>query len=112
MIRLAILSLTAAAAITFAGTAEARNHPFNKIILVNPTNLPEPARQAGEAMLLDQSRNGRTLLYIEQDQGARLAVFDVTDPANIKAVASVQLDASGSFDFTLPLRARAALLRL
>jgi hypothetical protein len=111
IVRFALLTLTAAAALTLAGTAEARNHPSNKIILVNPTNLPEPARQAGEAMLLDQSRNGRTLLYIEQDQGARLAVFDVTDPASIKAVASVQLEASGSFDFVLPLRDRAELVR-
>jgi len=111
IVRFALLTLTAAAALTLAGTAEARNHPSNKIILVNPTNLPEPARQAGEAMLLDQSRNGRTLLYIEQDQGARLAVFDVTDPGNIKAVASVQLEASGSFDFVFPLRDRAELVR-
>jgi hypothetical protein len=78
---------------------------------VRPTNLPETARQTGEAMLLDQSRNGRTLLYIEQDQGARLAIFDVTDPANIKAVGSVQLEAPGSFDFVLPLRDRAELVR-
>jgi len=50
IVRFALLTLTAAAALTLAGTAEARNHPSNKIILVNPTNLPEPARQAGEAI--------------------------------------------------------------
>ena len=111
VVRIALTTLTAVAALTFTRPAEARNHPSNTIILVRPTNLPEPARQSGEAMLLDQSRNGRTLLYIEQDQGARLAIFDVTDPANIKALASVQLEASGSFDFVLPLRDRAELVR-
>ena|SRR5258708_3996395 len=111
VVRIALSTLTSVAALTFTRPAEARNHPSNTIILVRPTNLPEPARQAGEAMLLDQSRNGRTLLYIEQDQGARLAIFDVTDPANIKALASVQLEAPGSFDFVLPLRDRAELVR-
>ena len=111
IVRFALLTLAAVAALTLTGTAEARNHPSNKIIVVRPTNLPELARQNGEAMLLDESRNGKTLLYIEQDQGARLAIFDVTDPANIKAVASVQLEAPGSFDFVFPLRDRAELVR-
>ncbi|MCU1341727.1 MAG: hypothetical protein JWN92_1150, partial [Candidatus Acidoferrum typicum] len=111
IVRTALLTLTAVGAFTLTGAAEGGKHPSNKIILVRPTNLPEPARQTGEAMLLDQSRNGRTLLYIEQDQGARLAIFDVTDPGNIKAVASVLLEAPGSFDFVLPLRDRAELVR-
>jgi hypothetical protein len=111
ILRIALLTLTAVAAFTLSCAAQGKSHPSNKIILVRPTNLPEAARQTGEAMLLDQSRNGRTLLYIEQDQGARLAIFDVTDPANIKAVASVQLEAPGSFDFVLPLRDRAELVR-
>jgi hypothetical protein len=111
IVRIALVTLTAVTALTFTRSAEAKNHPSNKIIIVQPMNLPEPARQTGEAMLLDQSRNGRTLLYIEQDQGSRLAVFDVTDPASIKAVAAVQLEAPCSFDFVLPLRERAELIR-
>jgi hypothetical protein len=111
IVRIALLTLTAVAALPFTKPVEARNHPSNKIILVRPTNLPELARQTGEAMLLDQTRNGKTLLYIEQDQGARLAVFDVTDPANVKAKASVQLEAPGSYDFVLSLRDRAELVR-
>jgi hypothetical protein len=111
IVRIALVTLTAVTALTFTRSAEAKNHPSNKIIIVQPMNLPEPARQTGEAMLLDQSRNGRTLLYIEQDQGSRLAVFDVTDPASIKSVASVQLEAPCSFDFVLPLRERAELIR-
>lgn len=85
--------------------------PVGKIVLVRPADLPESARQTGEAMLLHETGDGRTLLYIEQNQGARLAIFDVTDPANIKGKNSVQLDASGPFDFVSSLGDRAELVR-
>jgi hypothetical protein len=48
---------------------------------------------------------------IEQNRGARLAIFDVTDPSNIKGEVSVQLDAPGPFDFVTPLGDRAELVR-
>jgi hypothetical protein len=71
--------------------------------VVQPASLPEAARQAGEAMLLHDAADGRTLLYVEQDQGARIAVFDVTNPAHIKSVGSVPLDVPGPFDFVASL---------
>src|ERR1700687_763656 len=71
----------------------------SNIILVPPTDLPELARQSGDAMLLYETIDDRTLLYIEQNQDARLAIFDVTDPVHIKGEGSVQLDASEPFDF-------------
>ena len=46
--------------------------PANNLIVVPPTDLPEVARQAGEAMLLHETRDGRALLYIEHDQGCLL----------------------------------------
>jgi len=82
-----------------------------KIVLVRPADLPELARQTGEAMLLHKTGDGRTLLYIEQNQGAQLAIFDVSDPANIKGMNSVQLEASGPFDFVGSLGDRAELVR-
>ena len=82
-----------------------------KVVLVRPADLPESARQTGEAMLLHETGDGRTFLYIEQNQGARLAVLDVTDPANIKDVNSAQLEASGPFDFVSSLGDRAELVR-
>ena len=88
----------------------AGNHP-DKIILVRPMDLPELARQTGEAMLLHETGDGRTLLYIEQNRGARLAIFDVTDPSNIKGEVSMRLDAPGPFDFVTPLGDRAELVR-
>ena len=83
----------------------------DKIIIVRPMDLPELARQDGEAMLLHETGDGRILLYIEQHDGARLAVFDVTDPSQVKEEVSVQLDARGPFDFVSSLGDRAEVVR-
>jgi hypothetical protein len=85
--------------------------PSNTLMVVPPTDLPELARQPGEAMLLHDTIDGRTLLYIEQNQGARLAIFDVTDPGHVKGQGSVQLDAPGPFDFISTLGNRAEVVR-
>src|ERR1700689_3007684 len=69
--------------------------PTNNLIIVPPTELPELARHTGEAMFLHETVDGRTLLYIEHNQGAELAVLDVTDPGHVKGEGTVQLDAAG-----------------
>jgi hypothetical protein len=51
-------------------------HPLGNLILVPPKDLPELAQQSGEAMLLQERLDGRPLLYIEQSQGAGIAVLD------------------------------------
>jgi hypothetical protein len=99
-----VTTLTLAAPAAYAG-------PSDNLILVPPTALPESARQEGEAMLLRDTIDGRTLLYIEQNQGARLAIFDVTDPGHVKAAGRVQLDAPGTFDFVARLGSRAEVVR-
>jgi hypothetical protein len=110
--RIAQLTLAAVVALIFTGHAEARNHDSShKIIVVGPAELPELARVTGQAMMLHDTMDGRTLLYIEQNQGARLAIFDVTDPAHVKAEGSAQVDAPGSFDFVSSLGANAVLVR-
>jgi hypothetical protein len=98
-----------ASGIVAATTAHANTS--NSLVLVPPTDLPELARQSGDAMLLHETVDGRTLLYIEQNQGARLATLDVTDPIHIKGEGSVQLDASGPFDFVSPLGDQAEIVR-
>jgi len=110
IIRIAQLTLAVAALLTTTGHAEARNR-FSKIILVNPTELPELARVPGQAMMLHAKGDGRTLLYVEQNNGTRLAIFDVTDPAKIKQKAAPQLDAPGSFDFVASLGDYVELIR-
>jgi hypothetical protein len=111
IIRIAQLTLTTVAALTLAGHAEAKNHPSNRIILVRPAGLPEFAREPGQAILLHATGDGGTLLYVEQKHGARLAIFDVTDPAHIKQETAVRLDAPGSFDFVTSLGDHAELVR-
>jgi hypothetical protein len=93
-----------------AGTVHAG--PSNTVVVVPPTDLPALARPTGEAMLFHETFDGRILPYIEQNQGARLATFDVTDPVHIKGEGSVHFDASGSFDFVSPLVNQAELVRL
>ena len=111
IIRIAELTLTAVAAFTLTANAEAMNHRSNKIIIMRPTDLPELARGTSEAMLLNATGDGRTFLYIEQNDGARLAVFDVTDPAEINEVTAARLNGPGSFDFVSSLGDNAELLR-
>src|SRR5580704_7731022 len=83
----------------------------NNIVVVPPTNLPELARQSGEALLLHNTNDGRTFLYIEQEQGARLAIFDVSDPVKIKGEGVVQLGAAGPFDFVTSLGSEQELIK-
>jgi hypothetical protein len=111
IIRIAQLTFAAAAALTLSAYAEAKNHPSNKIIVVRPADLPELARVPGQAMLLHETGDGRTLLYVEQNHGARLAIFDVTDPARVKQQSAARLDAPGSFDFVSSLGDYAELIR-
>jgi hypothetical protein len=108
LLRRAVIAMVAMGAVA-APAAYAT--PSNNLILVPPTALPELARQAGEAMLLHDTVDGRTLLYIEQNQGSRLAIFDVTDPGHVKGEGSVQLDAPGPFDFVSTLGNRAEVVR-
>jgi hypothetical protein len=108
LLRRALIGIVATGTVA---TPAAYASPSNNLILVPPTALPALARQEGEAMLLHDTIDGRTLLYIEQNQGARLAIFDVTDPGHIKGAGSVQLDAPGPFDFVSTLGSRAEVVR-
>jgi hypothetical protein len=110
VIRIAQIALAAVAAFTVTGQAEARSHS-NKLIVVRPAELPELAQMPGQAMTLHATGDGRTILYIEQNHGARLAIFDVTDPAHVKQEGSAQVDAHGSFDFVSSLGDNAELVR-
>jgi hypothetical protein len=104
----------AAMAIVASGIATAPAvyaKPSDNVVIVAPTDLPELARQTGEAMLLRDTMNGRAILYVEQEQGLRLAIFDVTDPVHIKGEGSVQLDSPGPFDFVSPIGGRQELIQ-
>src|SRR5271169_3700113 len=108
--RLRRAAMTLAASGLVTATAVHAN-PSNNIVLVPPTDLPVLARQSGEAMLLNETVGGRTLLYVEQNEGSRLAIFDVSDPGHIRGEGSVQVDATGPFDFISPVGNQAELVR-
>ena len=96
-----------------AGTAKAEvvSHSKN-LIIEQPANLPELAQRPGIAFYLyTESGDGDAFLYVEQHNGQRLVVFDVTDPAHIKMVRSVNLAVPEPFKFAEPVGASAILVR-
>jgi len=93
-----------------ASRAELRSKS-KEIVVVEPKDFPEQAQLTGDDLLLHADSVGRQYLYLEQQNGARLAVLDVTDPARIKPVSTVSLQTNGAFDFIRPLNDRAELIR-
>jgi hypothetical protein len=97
------LSLVVTAAV-LTSAAEAEIHSRSKeLVVMEARDLPELAQVPGNSLFLHSDNAGSTYLYVEQQQGARLSVFDVTDPAHIKLVVSTPLAAEGAFDFVRPL---------
>lgn len=90
--------------------AEIKSRSGNQIV-VEPADLPEMAKVPGQALFLYQAADGVTYLYVEQQNGARLAIYDVTDPAKIKGVDSVVVKAPGAFEFVRYLNDRTELVR-
>jgi hypothetical protein len=99
------------AATVLTSTANAEIHSRSKdLVVMEGHDLPEQAQIPGNSLFLHSDDAGSTYLYVEQQQGARLSVFDVTDPARIKLVVSEPLAAEGAFDFVRPLGNNAELV--
>lgn len=81
------------------------------IVVESPSQLPEIAQRDSQAMYLHYTGDGRAILYLEQDQGRTLAIVDVTDPAAIRGVARVSVDAASPYDFVDTLHESAVLVR-
>jgi hypothetical protein len=81
------------------------------IVVVPPSKLPAASREYSEAMMLHETEGGRMFLYIEQEQGTKLTVLDVTNPAKIKAEKPVALNVPGPFDFVGSAGSRNELIR-
>jgi len=98
------LGLVVAAEVLSTSPAQAEIHSRSKeLVVMEARDLPEQAQAPGNSLFLHSDNAGSTYLYVEQQQGARLSVFDVTDPAHIKLVVSMPLAAEGAFDFVRPL---------
>jgi hypothetical protein len=106
------LGLVVAASILPISSAQAEIHSRSKqLVIMEAPDLPEQAQTPGNSLFLHSNSAGSTYLYIEQQRGARLSVFDVTDPAHIKLVVSTPLAAQGAFDFVRPIGDHAELVR-
>jgi hypothetical protein len=98
------LGLVVAAEVLLTAPAEAEIHSRSKeLVVMQARDLPEQAQTPGNSLFLHSDSAGSTYLYVEQQQGTRLSVFDVTDPARIKLVVCTPLAAEGAFDFVRPL---------
>src|ERR1700730_16656671 len=85
------------AALTLA-TLTPQAHAYVKSnLVVQP--LTATATNDAEDLMLHADDDGNTYLYVEQQQGALLSVYDVSDPGHIKLKASVQTGARGAYDF-------------
>jgi hypothetical protein len=105
------LGLVVAAEVLSTPPAEAEIHSRSKeLVVMQAHDLPEQAQAPGNSLFLHSDNAGSTYLYVEQLQGTRLSVFDVTDPARIKVVLSAPLATEGAFDFVRPLGDNAELV--
>src|SRR6266567_7679749 len=92
--------------------ARAAEHPQSKTIVVEtPSHLTQLAQAAAEAMYLHHTNDGQVFLYLETDKGQKLSILNVSDPAQIKAVAEVAIGAKEPFDFVQDAGDSAALVR-
>jgi hypothetical protein len=62
-------------------------------------------------MYLYETSDGRTLLYIEVQDGRAVNVLDVTDPAKVDRVSQTEIPAASAYDFVQPVGDRAVLIR-
>ena len=103
-----LIALTAFAA-PLASHAQIRSKS-GELVVLEPHSLPEQAQLAGNSFFLHTDDGGNTYLYVEQQEGTRLTVFNVSDPAHIKSVSSTSIATAGPFDFVRPLDGHAELL--
>ena len=61
-------------------------------------------------MYLYDTGHNEVVLYLEQDQGRKLSILDVTDPAKITMIGQVSIDAPSAFDFVQSLRVSSSVL--
>ena len=108
--KIAKITVAAVFAATVSVQANARTHS-KSIVVESPADLPEMAQRSSEAMYLQETGSGRTLLYLEQDKGRTLGILDVTDPGTIRAIARVSIPATSPYDFVETLHDSAALIR-
>lgn len=92
------------------GKGEIRSRSKGMIVM-EPKDLPAQAKVPGSSMFLYSNHRGATYLFVEQEKGNQLSIFDVTDPAKIKLAGSATLNSPGEFQMVRPLNSHAILVR-
>jgi hypothetical protein len=105
-------SFALAALVLASLTANAVVVPHSKTIVVeSPETQPILAEANPEAMYLHDTNDGRTLLYIEAENGRKLISLDVTDPSRIQRFTQSELPATSAYDFVRDLGDSSVLIR-
>jgi hypothetical protein len=91
--------LAASVAITLPASAFGRTKLIVQGLPANSAITQAPSQD----LLLRADTDGDNYLYVEQQQGALLAVFDVSDPEHMKLVAAVAMQAHSPYDFVAPV---------
>ena len=101
------IALFVISATVIPATAEGKGD----LVIVPSHKLPEKAHRAGQAMKLHLVSRDTLYLYVEQDNGRSIAVFDVSHPGKIALKAFVTVDAPASFDFVETVGRHTELIR-
>jgi hypothetical protein len=106
-----ITNAVLAMAVTF-GTVYAQASTLAKsdFIVQELSTNPDFAQNTSEDLLLHDDNNGSTYLYVEQQQGSVLTIFDVTNPAHMKLIKTVYTEARGTYNFVSPVGASKELI--
>lgn len=90
----------AAAIFALIVSVQANASVRSKTIVVDlPSDLPELAQGRSVAMYLHHTHAAQAILYLEKDEGRKMAILDVTDPGHIQAVGQVSVAATATYDF-------------
>jgi hypothetical protein len=81
------------------------------LVVVPSNKLPEKAHRAGQAMKLHLISPDTLYLYVEQDNGRSIAVFDVSHPRKIALKAFATVDAPEPFEFVEAVGRHTELIR-
>ncbi len=110
MNRKAILAAVVLGVATLASSAALGQHS-KTIVVVSPDALPVLAYKNPAAMYLHDTNDGRTILYVEAENGLALTTLDVSDPSDIQRISHTYIPAPSAFDFVEDIGEQAALIR-
>ena len=100
--------MMSASVLSFSGYAQTLSH---ELVVVPSRKMPAETRQPGIAMTLHLVGPQTLYLYVEEQNGRKLAVYDVSDPGKIKLKKIVQIDVSGPYDFVQSVSPSMELIR-